>query len=61
MRPDLSPRPYESDACWSNVHHDCDDSLCLCQHHRAQVWDPWDEAWKSAGGTKTSNEEQANG
>lgn len=44
----LSPRPYESDSCWIKACDGCDDGQCQCQHHRAQVWDPWDEAWKPA-------------
>jgi hypothetical protein len=44
----LSPRPYESDSCWANSHYDCADPLCLCKHHQAQAWDPWDETWVDA-------------
>lgn len=43
-----APKPYESDACWVSGHEDCADSLCLCQCHKTQTWDPWNEAWKPA-------------
>lgn len=40
-------RLYQSDDCWVDAHGDCRDEVCLCDCHARQVWDPWDETWRS--------------